>query len=87
METDSQASLIQSYIISEAEKVDPHIGVTGLGLVYFGLNIILRQYLDLSSITTFWDFTALYDQKPTPIGTFKMVQMQHLALICWSVGS
>lgn len=64
------------------EKINPHINMPGLGLMKTDLNIILRR--QLSSISTFGYFTALRDQKPACVCTFKMVQIQLVALICLS---
>lgn len=49
-------------------------------LVNFYLNIFLTQYLYLSSVLTLWDLNALCDQKHATICTFKIVEIQLLAL-------
>lgn len=68
--------LIQNEIKSwrPKSKCIPAHGRASVNLVNFYLHIILRQYLCLSSISTFWDMNVLCDQKHANICSFKIVE-------------
>lgn len=79
---ESQALLSKTrlYLRDGERKRDRQITVPRLHFMKFKLaNIFLRRYLFLS-LELLWNFTALYNQKLVPGCTFRMVEIQLLAV-------